>query len=128
MRLALVFTLAAALALAQGTAPKPQAADYDVHADTPKAALGAEFMVHSFSGQGTTYIAKDYLVVEVALYPPKGQPIDVGRFALRINGKKQLLTQAQPQMVATSLLHTEWQTGPRLEGGGGLGNTGVILG
>lgn len=120
-----------AVALAQnGTDPKPKAEDYEVHGQSKDVAIGAEFMIHSFSGSGQTYIAKDFLVVEVALYPPKGQTINVneGRFALRINGKKQLLPPAQPQMVAASLQHPEWQTGPRLEGGGGLGDAGVILG
>jgi len=121
----------ASLALAQGgTDPKPKAEDYDVHGQSKYIALGAEFMIHSFSGQGQTYIAKDFLVVEVALYPPKGQSVDVneGAFALRINGKKQVLVPVAPSMVASTLQHPEWQTGPRLEAGGGLGNTGVILG
>jgi hypothetical protein len=121
----------ASLALAQGgSEPKPKAEDYDVHALSKDIAIGAEFMIHSFSGQGQTYIAKDFLVVEVALYPPKGQSVTVneGAFALRINGKKQVLAPATPSMAASSLQHPEWQQGPRLEGGGGMGNTGVILG
>jgi hypothetical protein len=126
-----LFLCCVSLALAQGgTEPKPKAEDYDVHAQSKYIAIGAEFMVHSFSGQGQTYIAKDFLVVEVALYPPKGQSVDVneGAFALRINGKKQVLVPAPPSMAASSLQHPEWQTGPRLEAGGGMGNTGVILG
>jgi hypothetical protein len=121
----------ASLALAQGgTEPKPKAEDYDVHAQSKDIAIGAEFMIHSFSGQGQTYITKDFLVVEVALYPPKDQNVTVneGAFALRINGKKQVLVPVAPSMVASSLQHPEWQTGPRLEAGGGMGNTGVILG
>jgi hypothetical protein len=126
-----LFLCCASLALAQGgSEPKPKAEDYDVHAQSKYIAIGAEFMIHSFSGQGQTYIAKDFLVVEVALYPPKGQGVNVneGAFALRINGKKQVLVPVPPSMVASSLQHPEWQTGPRLEAGGGLGNTGVILG
>ena len=67
----------AAMAFAQGTEPKPKAEDYDVHGQSKNVSLGAEFMVHSFSGQGQTFIAGDYLVVEVALYPPKGEPIQL---------------------------------------------------
>ncbi len=89
-------------------------------------------MIHSFSGQGQTYIAKEFLVVEVALYPPKGRSVTVneGAFALRINGKKQALVAAAPTLVASSLQHPDWQQtrGPQVEAGGGLGNTGVILG
>lgn len=117
----------AAGALAQsGTDPKPKAEDYEVHGQSKEAAIGAEFMIHSFSGQGQTYIAKDYLVVEVAVYPPKDSTFEVkaGRFALRINGKSQVLTPVPAQMAASSLQHPEWQSGPRLEGGVGP----VILG
>jgi hypothetical protein len=138
VRLTLILCCAS-LAFAQvGTEPKPKAEDYDVHAQSRDVAVGAEFMIHSFSGQGQTYIAKDFLVVEVALYPPKDRSVNPpryqsvrvneGAFALRINGKKQALLPAPPPMVASSLQHPDWQTGPRFEAGGGLGNTGVILG
>jgi hypothetical protein len=128
-----LFLCCAATAFAQGgTEPKPKAEDYDVHAAYRDLSIGAEFMIHSFSGQGQTYVTQDFLVVEVALYPPKGKGvnIDEGAFALRINGKKQLVTAAPPAMVVSSLQHPDWQTGsgPRMEAGGGVGNTGVILG
>jgi hypothetical protein len=122
--------LCATAAFAQsGTEPKSKAEDYEVHSQAKDVAIGAEFMIHSFSGHGTTYVAKDYLVVEVALFPPKGGSVtaNAGRFAIRMNGRR-LLTPVAPQTVAVSLQHPEWQTGPHLEGGGGLGNTGVILG
>jgi hypothetical protein len=138
VRLTLILCCASFAFAQGGTDPKPKAEDYDVHASSKYVAIGAEFMIHSFSGQGQTYIVKDYLVVEVALYPPKDesvkppkyQSLDVneGSFALRINGKRQALTPVAPSMVVTALQHPDWQSGPRLEGGGGLGNTGVILG
>lgn len=121
----------AAAALAQGgTDPKAKAEDYEVHSRSKDVALGAEYMIHSFSGQGQTYVARDFLVVEVALFPAKGQAIEVneGSFALRINGRKQAVSPAPPQMVAATLQHPEWRSGPRLEGVGGLGNGGVIFG
>jgi hypothetical protein len=130
MRFAILLVLAA-VALGQGTDPKPKAEDYDVHADTPKGALGAEYMVHSFSGQGVTYIAKDYLVVEVALYPPKGETIQVhaANFSLRINGRNTPLAPVAASVVAAALQHPDWQQqGPHVEAGGGVGNTSVILG
>ncbi len=131
VRLFLLFACAS-LALAQGggTEPKAKAEDYEAHGQLKDIAIGAEFMIHSFSGQGETYIAKDFLVVEVALFPPKGQAVDVngGAFSLRINGNRKPLMPAAPGMVIASLERPEWQSGPRLEGGGGLGNTGVILG
>ena len=49
-------------------------------------------------------------------------------FGLRINGKKQVLSPVSPGTVAATLQNSDWQSGPRLEGEGGMGNTGVILG
>ena len=55
----------------------------------PGIEIGAEYMVHSFSGDGQTFLAPDYLVVEVALFPPKGANVTAGcgQFTLRIDGK-----------------------------------------
>jgi len=60
-----------------------------------------------------------YLVIEVALFPPKGFPVNAARggFQLRLNGKP--LAQATPEMAAASLGHSQWNTGV------GNGNTGV---
>jgi hypothetical protein len=59
-----------------------------------------------------TYIAPDYLVVEVALYPPKGETtaVELSDFALRINGKKTLLTRQAPSMVAAGLNRPQRQS------------------
>ena len=117
------------LAQSGGTDPKPKAEDYDVHAVSNGVSIGAEFMIHSFSGKDETYITSDFLVVEVALYPPKDMSVNPpkytnvqvksGEFALRINGKKQMLAPAPPGLVVSTLQNAEWQSGPRLEGGGG---------
>jgi len=130
MRFACVIVGACVIAQAQGTDPKPKAEDYEAHAQTPHAAVGAEFMVHSFSGQGQTYIAKDFLVVEVALYPAKGQTIQAraGEFALRINGKKEMLRPVAPSVVVSEMQHPGWTQDRHVEAGGGVGNTGVIFG
>jgi len=66
--------------------------------------VGAEFMVHSFSGGGQTFIAKDYLVVEVALFPAKGDLLIVNpdQFRLRLN-HKQVLAPEGAQFVGSSL-------------------------
>lgn len=65
-----------------GATPKPKAEDYDVHAKAGELEIGAEFMGHSFSGGEAMYIARDYLTVEVGLYPAidtsgKAKPFDV---------------------------------------------------
>jgi hypothetical protein len=123
--------LPAAAAFGQGTEPKPKAEDYEVHAGTRTAAIGAEYMVHSFSRGDKAFLAKDYLVVEVALFPPKGETIEVQNsdFSLRINGRKAMLLPEAVSMVAGSLQHPEWeQPKPTGEIDAGAGNAGVILG
>jgi len=129
VRRTVIFWYAFVLLAQRGTDPRPRPADYEAHGQARSAALGAEFLIHSFSGHDTTYIAPDFLVVEVALYPPKGAGIDVqaAAFALRLNGKRTLYP-ASISLVASSLDHPEWRQGPRLEGGAGMGGGGVVLG
>jgi hypothetical protein len=127
----ILFVCAAHLSFAQsGTEPKATPADYPVHAEAGGAGVGAEFMVHSFSRGEESYIAVDYLVVDVALFPPKGQAIEVDttKFTLRLNGKKAMLFPQSPAMVASSLSHPEWQTRPRPEADLGLGGVNIGLG
>jgi hypothetical protein len=126
----LYFLYAAALAFAQGTTAKPTPGEYPVHGNAGSIAVGAEFMVHSFSQGEQTFIAQDYLVVEVALFPPKGESVDVepGKFSLRINGQKIALMPQAPAMVAASLNHREWQQRPGATADIGMGGVGVGLG
>jgi hypothetical protein len=120
----------AALAFGQvGTQPKPKAEEYELHARAGRVELGAEFMVHSFSGPGQTFIVKDYLVVEVALYPEKGLSVhaDHSDFALRVNGKPRVIPSMPPTAVVAAIENPQmYGGGPRLDGGAGVG--GVILG
>ena len=119
---ALWAALAAAVLPAQsGTEPKPSPADYPVRGSVAKLSIGAEYMMHSFSAGRQTFIAKYYLVVEVALYPPKGERlmVDPGQFSLRVNGKKQALAPEAPEFVAASLKYPDWETHPHVEAGAG---------
>ncbi len=119
------------LVFGQGTDPKPKADDYDVHAQVKNLAVGAEFMVHSYSRGEQMFIAPDYLVVEVALYPPKGETFEIhnAEFTLRINGKKQVLQPEAPGMVVQEMKHPEWSlASPTGQVGAGSGNTGVTMG
>lgn len=115
---------------AQGTPPKEKPEDYPVHAQARSAGLGAEFMVHSFSSGEQTYLVRHYLVVEVALFPPKGQVVDVhsGNFMIRINGKKQELLPQPPSLVASAVAHPDWEDSPRVQADAGAGPAGVSLG
>src|SRR5271157_5092610 len=92
----------AGLLFGQGTETKPKVEDYEVHTQAQNFAIGAEFTVHSYSRGEASFLAKDYLVVEVAIFPPKGATfiVSIGDFNLRINGKKDLLDAQAATMVA----------------------------
>jgi hypothetical protein len=140
MRLLAALFCAGLLALAQtnkpgpfvqGTDPKPKAEDYEGHAKAGAVEIGAEFMVRSYSRGNAMYIANDYVTVEVALYAPKGESVEIGYldFQLRINGKKETLLAQNPYMVAASVAHPDWQSErPGVEATAGVGNARVILG
>lgn len=113
-----------------GTTPKGAAGDYPVQGKAGELALGAEYLVHSVSSGQQTFVAPDYLVVQVAVYPPKGQPVEIsaGQFRLRINGKKGTLYPQAPGFVAASLKYPDWEYRPTLEAGAGIGGGGVTIG
>lgn len=123
--------LVACAAFAQGTDPKSKPEDYPVQAQAKilgqPVAVGAEFMVHSFSKAEEAYVTPEFIVVEVALYPAKGAKLTVSpsQFTLRINGKKQALMPQSPGLVASSFDHPAWQNRPRFEMGGGMGGIGM---
>ncbi|HPQ15661.1 MAG TPA: hypothetical protein PLP04_10545, partial [Bryobacteraceae bacterium] len=113
-----------------GTEPKAAAADYPVHATAGGVAIGAEYLVHSFSSGGQSFFVPDYLVVEVAVFPPKGREIQLsaGQFTLRINGKKDVIFPQPAGFVAASLKYPDWESPRGVEGGIGLGGADIILG
>ena len=84
--------------IVKGTEPKAKAEDYEAHGRSGSVEIGAEFMAHSFSRGNAMYIANDYVTVEVALYAPKGESVEIGYldFQLRINGKKGTLLAENP--------------------------------
>jgi len=115
-----------------GTDTKPKVEDYEVHGRAGNLGVGAEFTVHSFGRGEQMFIAQDYLVVEVALFPPKATNFEVhdGDFALRINGGKELLAASDVNLVIEDMQHPEFkpQTLPHAEVGGGVNGVGVTLG
>jgi hypothetical protein len=119
---------------ALGSTPKAKAEDYDAHAKSDDAEIGAEYMVHSFSRGKAMYIARDFLTVEVALYSDQAEKrqmfdINYGDFQLTVNGKKIALTPMNPYTVATTLDHPDWQPQqPHVEATAGTPNGRVTLG
>ena len=129
VRWSAAFWMTAAVAFAQGTQPKAKPADYPVNGESGTVGIGAEFLVHSYYGGGQMLFTSDYVVVEVALFPAPGETITVsaGSFALRLNGKKQVLGAQAPGIVAASLRFSSFNR-PNLQASAGVGDTGVILG
>ncbi len=118
--------LCAVSLFAAGTTPKPGAAGYPAHA----ASLGAEYLVRSIFAGGQSFVTADYLVVEVAVYPPKGEQavVSSGDFTLRINGAKHPIFAQPPGFVAASLKYDDWTQRPTLVGTAGVGDVDVVLG
>jgi len=112
-----------------GTETKPKIDDYEVHGQAGDLAIGAEYDVHSFGRGEQMFIAKDYLVVEAALFPPKGEQFEVrcSDFSLRINGKSGMVA-SEPNMVAADMHHPEFQTAPWAQASGGVDGHDVIIG
>ena len=121
---------AAGLLAQKGTEPKPAPRDYPAMAQAGKTGIAAEYMVHSFSGGGRMFVAENYLVVEVAVYPAHGENITISssQFSLRLNGKKSVLFSQAPGFVAASLKYPDWERRTQMETTAGVGDTGVILG
>ena len=92
--------------------------------------VAAEYLVHSIPAGTQTFIASDYLVVEVGVYPAPGEPIEMGTstFKLRLNGKKEIISAEGPGFVAASVKYPEWEQRKNVEVQGGIGDTGVVLG
>lgn len=95
----------AASAQSLGTTPKPKPEDYPVHARPEEAGIAAEYLVHTLPAGARSFVLAEYLVVEVALYPPRSRTLEVAasRFTLRINGRKRELRSENPAMVIYSV-------------------------
>jgi hypothetical protein len=113
---------------AQGTEPKAKADDYEVHSRVKGIEIGAEYMVSSVSGQGKMFVVPDHLVVEVALFPPKGETVacGAGDFELRVDGKT--LKPVAPPMVVAAIERKEWSYPRGATATAGMGNDTVVLG
>ena len=105
--------VAAVLSAQDGTSPKASEQDYAAHVKLGHLSIGAEYLGHSFSSGREMFIAKDYLVLEVALFPAKGERLSVAasQFSLRVNGRKQVVGSQAPQFVAASLKDPELRSG-----------------
>lgn len=94
----------------QGIPPRAAPADYQVRAQAGTLTLAAEFLGHSIPSDPNSIISEEYVVVEAAIFGPSGAKttLNTSDFALRINGRKQLLPAAHFGLTFQSLKDPEW--------------------
>jgi hypothetical protein len=131
IRLVAASVLALAVAAAQsGTTARAKPSDYPVQVQAGDMTLAGEYMVRSVGSGDAMFIVPDHLVVEVAVYPPKGSTLEVsaGHFTLRINGNKRPLLAQPPSMAAAALKYPDWGWRPQVIGSAGVGDGDVVIG
>jgi hypothetical protein len=119
MRLTIVVLVFWVAVFAQGTATKQDASEYPVHGTAGDVAVGADYLVQSVASPRGSFIVDKFLVVDIAVYPPRsGMTVSTSAFTLRVNGKHRLMAQT-PGMVAASLKYPDWnyQRGVRVAAG-----------
>jgi hypothetical protein len=131
------FIAADAVLSAQGLTPRPAAADYPMQAALPNGyTLAAEYLVHTLpTGLRTgALVANDYLVVEIAVFGPRGGRMDLSpsNFTLQMHGRKKgqdaTLTPDSAGAVAASIKYSDWTQKPKVQASGGAGNATVGIG
>jgi hypothetical protein len=91
--LALCFGLAG-----QRPATRAKASDYPAHFKLSNMEIGAEFLPHGIPGSSGAFSGKEYLVVEVAIFPltKAGIAISRSQFTLRVDDSKTALRALSP--------------------------------
>jgi hypothetical protein len=128
MRLALVLAACACIVEAQNaTANRQKAAEYPVSASAERVQIGAEFLVHAIPSQSGYYFAKNFLVVDVGMFPRELHTLKVSanQFTLRLNGHEPALTAQSPGMVAASLKYPDWGMPNGVSVSGDVGGIGM---
>lgn len=109
---ALILT-ATFLIAAQGTVPLKQAAEYRNHVEANGIGLGAQVLNDAQVKQRfITEFDRNYLVVEVALYPEEGKNLEIqpSEFVLHIAGEDLTLRSENPRIIAASLQNVQKST------------------
>jgi len=115
------FTLA--LPLAGGTVPRPSPGDYPVRSNSQEFVVAAEFYGRSAPTGKATIFTGHYVVVELAVYPARGQRVTINPSEMRlfVNGAKYGLLPRSGSVVAGSLKWYGYEREPGLQVGGGIG-------
>ncbi len=126
----LVVLFAVALMDAQSD-PRPKPGDYPAHTELAEFTIGAEYMGRQFFSGDKAQDSGDFIAVEVGLYPRPGVKVavTVSRFALRFNGKRDLLYAQPAGVVAAAMRLKPWdEQQRRVVVVGGVGDTELMVG
>ena len=90
---------------------RDKAADYPAHATVSGLDIGAEYLLHSIPTEQGSYVANDYLVVDVGIFPSTRESIKVSssQFKLVINHGKFQLPADSAGAVAASIKYPDWE-------------------
>lgn len=110
--------------------PRKSPAEYRAQAETPAAALGAEYIGRFVTGDGGSHAIGDYVAIEVGYYPKAREATEVrgSDFMLRINGAKQLVYPQSAHLVAGAIKNPHWERQRGLVTDVGMGDTGIVIG
>ncbi len=109
--------LVLSLALVSDDAPpRSKPSDYAAHVKISNLEIGAEYLMHSIPVEKGAYVAKEYLVIDVAVFPSTKDGVTVSnrQFTLRVDGNTKVLTAQAPGMVAAALKYPDWEPRPNL--------------
>ena len=123
-----LFFVAVAVAAGQGTTPKTSAADYPASGRGLHTTVGADYTVRSVMAGSRSLVLKDYLAVEVALYPAHSIMAAASSFSLRVDGSRGVVYAQSLGMVAASLKYPDWESTGEKEATVSLGGADVVLG
>jgi hypothetical protein len=118
MRPSLPLALLAGATLLGAVEVRKSAEEYPSHTSVSDMKVGVEYMVTAFSAEGQTFTVDDHLILEVGIFPREESKVDLRRFILRINGKRELFAQT-PGMVAASVKYPDWTRKPTLQAAAG---------
>jgi hypothetical protein len=91
--------------------------------------VGAEYLIHSVPVETGAIYARDYLVIEVAVYPSKGSvTVLSAHFVLRVNDRKTVLYPESPGFVAASVKYPNWSQDREVAGTAQMGDGTVMIG
>lgn len=129
MRLS-AFLLVTTLAAADLKPPRNEPSHFATHATLGGLTIAAEYLVRGLPGDKEVFFVRDFLVVEVALFPKAGAvyALPGSAFALRLNNGKTPLLPAPAQMVAASLKYEDWTVRPSLQTGISSDGGTIVIG